>query len=435
VKARANNRILMLLENLPYPQDVRVRREATALAVAGYRVSVICPSSAGQPPRETVNDVQVYRYAPPHGASGFLSYLWEYGYSTAASFLLSLIIFFREGFDAVHAHNPPETFVFIAMFYKLLRKRFVFDHHDLSPEMYEARFPGKGNRIVYWALVFLERLTCLVADHVVATNESYKKVEMERDRVPETRITVVRNGIELSRLGAVEPDAELRGKAKTIIGYAGVMGFQDGVDYLLRALHHLVHDVHRTDFYCALIGGGDAWPTLKKLASELALDDHVWLPGFIFGDPLRRYLAAADICVVPDPSNGYNDRSTMVKIMEYMALGKPIVAFDLPEHRYSAQQAAVYVPANDELAFAHAIAQLMDDPRRREALGAFGNGRIKNELAWDFSVPRLLAVYERVLPRLDRSQDPQLQPESRRFRTQSTPVPGRAVQIEKEGGA
>jgi glycosyltransferase involved in cell wall biosynthesis len=430
-----NNRILMLLENLPYPQDVRVRREATALAAVGYRVTVICPAAPGQPSRETVDGVRVYRYAPPRAASGFLGYLWEYGYSMAASFVISLSILFGEGFDAVHAHNPPETFVFIAMFYKLFGKRFVFDHHDLSPEMYQARFSGKGNRIVYSVLVWLEKLTCNFADHIIATNESYKKVEMDRHHVPEARITVVRNGIELNRMGPVEPDPVLRRKAKTIIGYVGVMGFQDGVDYLLRALHHLVHDFGRTDFYCALVGGGDAWPSLKKLASELALDEYVWLPGFVFGDDLRRYLSAADICAVPDPSNPYNDRSTMVKIMEYMALGKPIVAFDLPEHRFTAQQAGVYVPGNDELAFAGAIAQLMDDPLRRERLGAFGNYRIKNELAWDFSIPKLLAVYRKVLPPLACSQEPLSQAEPTRIRPQHAPIMPGPVQIEKEGGA
>jgi glycosyltransferase involved in cell wall biosynthesis len=183
-----------------------------------------------------------------------------------------------------------------------------------------------------------------------------------------------------------------------IIGYVGVMGFQDGVDNLLRALHHLVRDLRRTDFYCILIGDGDAWPGLKKLARELALDEYVWLPGPIFGGDLLRYLSATDICVDPDPSNPYNDRSTMIKMMEYMALGKPIVAYDLPEHRFTAQQAAVYVPPNDEFAFAQAISELMDNPQRRETLAEFGRRRVRTELAWDFSVPHLLNAYRAVLP-------------------------------------
>ena len=238
MNASANNRVLMLLENQPYPQDHRVRREATALLAAGYRVSVICPASAGQCWRENVENVRVYRFRASSPVNSFLGYLWEYGYSTAALFAMSLLIFFGEGFDVVHAHNPPETLVVIAAFYKLFGKRFVFDHHDLSPEMYRARFPDGGSRIVYHALILLEKFTCAVADHIIATNESYKRVEIERGHVPENRITIVRNGVEVQRDRPIQPDPTLRKKAPTIIGYVGVMGFQDGVDYLLRALDH-----------------------------------------------------------------------------------------------------------------------------------------------------------------------------------------------------
>jgi len=398
VKASANNRVLMLLENQPYPQDHRVRREAIALVAAGYRVSVICPSSPGQPWREAVEDVRVYRFWASSPVNSFFGYLWEYGYSTVAAFAMSLLVFFAEGFDAVHAHNPPETFVFIAAFYKLFGKRFVFDHHDLSPEMYRARFSDGGSTLVYHALVLLEKLTCIVADHVIATNESYRKVEIERDHVPENRITVVRNGVEVQRGRLIQPDAGLRKKANTIIGFIGVMGFQDGVDYLLRALHHLLHDLGRKDFYCVLMGDGDAWTSLKALAQQLRLGDYVWFAGQVQGDEKFRYLSAADICVDPDPSNAYNDRSTMIKIMEYMAFAKPIVAFDLPEHRVTAKQAALYVTPNDEHEFAAALARLMDDPVRRKIMGAFGRHRIEAELAWRFSVSNLLDVYRKVLP-------------------------------------
>jgi glycosyltransferase involved in cell wall biosynthesis len=398
VKASANNRVLMLLENQPYPQDHRVRREASALTAAGYRVSVVCPSSPGQPWRENVENVHVYRFWAPSPVNSFLGYLWEYGYSTAASFAISLLVFLGEGFDVVHAHNPPETFVFIGAFYKLFGKRFVFDHHDLSPEMYRARFSGGGSTIVNHALILLERLTCIVADHIIATNESYRKVEIGRDHVPENRITIVRNGVEIQGGRPIQPDSGLRKKANTIIGFVGVMGFQDGVDYLLRALHHLLHNLGRNDFYCVLMGNGDAWESLKALAQELRLDDYVWFPGQVLGDEKFRYLSAADICVDPDPSNAYNDRSTMIKMMEYMAFAKPIVAFDLPEHRVTAKQAAMYVTPNDEHAFALALAQLMDDPVRRKIMGAFGRHRIETELAWRFSVSNLLDVYRKVLP-------------------------------------
>ena len=394
-----NNRVLMLLENQPYPQDHRVRREAVALARSGYRVSVICPATKEQSGYEVVDGVRVYRFCAPKSANGFLGYLWEYGYSTVMSFFLSLLVFFREGFDVVHAHNPPETFVFIGAFYKLLGKRFVFDHHDLSPEMYWFRFPNGGSKIVYKALTFLEGLTCRFADHIIATNESYKKVEMERHNVPPDRITVVRNGVEVPRDRPMAPDRSLRAKGRIIIGFVGVMGFQDGMDYLLRALHHLRYDLGRSDFYCVLMGDGDAWDSARKLAHELRLDKHVWFPGPVHGERKFCYLSASDICVDPDPGNEYNDRSTMIKMMEYMAYAKPIVAFDLPEHRVTAQQAALYVKPNDEFAFAKTLAELMDDPEKRKAMGMFGRHRIETQLAWHYSIPNLLAAYHKVLPK------------------------------------
>ena len=383
----------MLLENNPFPQDPRVRREARALVDAGYQVSVICPSAAGQPRREWVNGTEVYRYPPPPDGQGLSGYAREYGQSLVATFILSLVVLFRRGFDVVHAHNPPDTFVFVALFYKLLGKRFVFDHHDLAPEMYHARFPGKGNRFVHAALVCLEKLSCRVADHVIATNQSYKAVEMARGGVPAERITIVRNGPDPSRLQAVEPAPELRARAPIIIGYAGIIGYQDGVDYLLRALRHLVDDLGRTDFYCVIIGKGDARASLIELSRQLGLDEYVWFTGWVSDEDFRRYLSTADICVVPDPSNPFTDRSTMIKVSEYMALKKPVVAFDLPEHRYTAQDAALYATPNDELELARAIQTLMDDPERRREMGERGRQRVESQLAWSHSVPNLLAAY------------------------------------------
>ena len=423
MREQANNRILMLLENLPFPQDLRVRREAYALHVAGYRVTVICPAHKGQPFREIVNGVRVFRYPAPPAVNGFLGYVWEYGYSMLASFLLSVLVFVGEGLDVVHAHNPPDTFVFIAILYKVLGKRFVYDHHDLSPEMYQARFSGGGNPAVYRVLVWLEQLSCRLADHVIVTNESYKRIAMDRGRVPESRLTIVRNGIELSRLDStIEPDRRLREMGETIIGYVGVMGYQDGVDYLLRALHHLVYGLGRTDFHCILIGGGDAWQSLKTQAHELDLDKYVQFTGFIFGEKLRRFLSAADICVDSSPSSPYSDNSTVFKIIEYMSLGKPVVAFDLPEHRFTAQDAAIYVPPNDERAFARALAELMDDAQRRAALGMFGSRRIKTQLAWDYSVPSLLQVYRLVLPEAAESKRHHSQEAKIAVRPQSSPL-------------
>ena len=314
-----------------------------------------------------------------------------------ATFLLSLRVWIREGFDVLHAHNPPDTFVLIALFYKLFGKRFVFDQHDLAPEMYLARLGGRGNRLVHQALVLFEKLSCRTADLVITTNESHKLVQMLRDGVRENRIAVVRTGPDLGRLRLVNPHSWLRQEGVTIIGYVGVMGIQDGVDYLLRGLHHLVHDLGRADFHCVLIGSGDAWVGLNALAQQLGLEKYVRFTGHLSYEDVMPYLSATDICVVPDPSNPYNDRSTVIKLMEYMALGKPVVAFDLPEHRFTAQSAVVYVRPNDELAFAQTLAALMDDPARREAMGRFGRRRVETVLAWKYSAPKLIQAYNQLL--------------------------------------
>ena len=399
VHAPVGRRVLMLVENNSYPQDYRVRREARALADAGYQVTVISPAQPGQPWRETIDGVRAYRYPAPREASGFRDYIFEYGYSTVAMFILSLLVYFREGFDVIHAANPPDTLVLVAAAYKLLGKRFVYDHHDLVPELYCAIFADGGNRMMHRTLLALEKLSLRCADHVIATNQSYKVIEMKRGGVPAERITIVRNGPELNGRRVAEPDPGLRQEGRTIIGYLGVMGFQDGVDYLLRALHHLVHDLGRTDVLCVLVGGfGGAQPSLKQLATQLGLNDYVRFTGFVSDADLQRYIASADICVDPDPSNPFNDRSTMVKMLEYMARGKPIVAFDLPEHRFTAQAAAMYVRPNDELEFARALAQLMDDPARRQAMGVLGRRRVETELAWHYSAQNLVEAYRRLFP-------------------------------------
>jgi glycosyltransferase involved in cell wall biosynthesis len=244
----------------------------------------------------------------------------------------------------------------------------------------------------------MERLSCKLADHVIATNESYKEVEMRRGGVPEKDITIVRNGPELDRYRECEPDPALREEGKTVITFAGQMGYQDGVDYLMRALRHLVHDLGRTDFICYLVGGrGEARDELRAMAREFGLEGHVRFTGWVSDEDWVRYLCSADICVAPDPSNAFTDRSTMIKVMEYMAAGKPVVAFDLPEHRRSAQDAALYVRPNDEMEYARAIAVLMDDPARRHALGEYGRRRVEQELDWHFSAERLVDAYRRML--------------------------------------
>jgi glycosyltransferase involved in cell wall biosynthesis len=399
VRAPVGKRVLMLVENNSYPEDFRVRQEATALTEAGYEVAVISPARPGQRWRETIDGVHVYRYPAPPQRTGVIGYLVEYGYSTAALFILSVLVYVRGGFDVVHVANPPDTLVFVAAPHKMLGKRFVYDHHDLVPELFCEIFPNRRNGLIHRALLMLEKISLRFADHIIATNHSYKAIEMERGGVSEERITIVRNGPVLNGWKRPEPDPGLRQKGRIIIGYVGIMGFQDGVDYLLRALHHLVYDLGRTHVFCVLIGGlGNAQPSLKRLATQLGLNDYVWFTGWVTDADLLRYLASVDICVDPDPSNPFNDRSTMSKMMEYMAQAKPIVAFDLPEHRFTAQAAAIYVRPNDELEFAQALVQLMDDPARRETMGAFGHRRVNSELAWRYSAQNLVGVYRRLFP-------------------------------------
>ncbi len=383
----------MVIENSPYPLDIRVRYEASALIGEGYQVSVICQRAPNERWSEKIDDVFVYRYPAPLQAQRAAGYLLEYGYSFVVIYLLSLFVWARRGFDIIHAANPPDFIVLIALFYKIFGKQFVFDQHDLTPEMYLARSNQGENGLVYKILLWLERLSFRFADHVIATNQSYKNIAMKRGGVPAERVTIVRNGPSLNRLKLVEPDPELKNKGVTIIGYIGVISPQDGLDYLLRALERLLTVVGRKDFFCIIIGTGSAWADLKTLAAQMGLDDCVKFTGFIpFADVLR-YMSAVDICVDPDPMNGFNEYCTMIKIMEYMTLSKPIVAFDLPEHRVTAGEAAVYARPNDELDFARHIAALMDDPERRARMGQVGRQRVENELAWSHQAEHLLDAY------------------------------------------
>ena len=389
--------IVILLEDFPYPQDSRVRNQARSLTDAGFAVSVICPSGKDQPPHEILDGVHVYRYPAPKTWSGALSYFWEYSYSMLAMFAITMWIFISRGFDAIHASNPPDTLFLIGVIYKLLGRRYIFDHHDLSPEIYEVRFSADGgNRTVYKTLVFCEKLSCRFADHIFATNESYKQLEIERSGVSENRITVVRNGPDLNFMKLSEPDAELRRRANTIIGYVGVLGFQDGLDYLLRAVKHLVEDLNEKDVLCVIIGRGDALSGLKVLAKELGIEKYVLFTGWLSGERLVRHLSTADICVVPDPANDYINRSTMVKVMEYMALEKPVVAFDSHEQRVTAQGAALYAQPNDELDFAKKIKELINNPDKRKNMGHIGRSRVEEQLAWSHQAKRLIETYHQL---------------------------------------
>lgn len=401
-------RILMLVEN-PYPRDTRVRNEATALVDAGYRVTVIALRFKGELPKEDVDGVTVYRVPlfevsnknakSRSRLSAILNrikstggYILEYIYFTTACFFLSMYLSVKDGFDVIHIHNPPNTLFLIGGFYRLLGKRFVFDHHDLAPELFLSRYRANDS-LFYKILLWEEKLCLKLANMVIATNESYKKIDIERGNISADKVIVVRNGPDLDYLKPVAPDKKLQSLDKTILLYVGVMGPQDGVDYLLHSLHHCVAKFRRTDFYCVIVGRGDAVADLKNLARELGLERFVRFTNWIPKEDLLRYFSTADIGVDPNPSSPLNDVSTWIKVMEYMAYGLPVVSFDLRETRFTAQEAALYAKPNDTEDFAQAIVTLMDDPEKRKRMAEFGRQRVEKELAWQQVSKNLIRGY------------------------------------------
>jgi glycosyltransferase involved in cell wall biosynthesis len=390
-------RVLILVENLPSPFDRRVWQEASALRDAGYAVSIICPTGKGFESRfEEIDGIAIYRYDLPMEAEGALGYAIEYSAALFHTFLLSWRVLLTRGFDVIHACNPPDLFFLIGGFFKLLGKKFVFDHHDINPELYEAKF---GRRDFFWKLmVWLERLTFQVADVSIATNESYRKIAIARGGMDPDRVFVVRSGPSLERLRVLPPDASLKKGRKHLVGYVGVMGRQEGIDLLLAAARSIVHDHGRTDVHFGLVGGGTSLDEMKALARELAIEDYVTFTGRVPDAELPAMLNTADVCVNPDIANEMNDKSTMNKIMEYMALGKPIVQFDLTEGRFSAQEASLYARRNDPADMAVKILELVDDPERRAAMGAYGRKRVENELEWRYEIPKLRSAYRALWP-------------------------------------
>lgn len=389
-------RVLLLVENNPYPEDFRVRREAQTLLAAGCEVCVIAPRKRGQCWVERADGVWVYRFPAPPGGRGALSFAFEFAYATAAIVLVSFWVWLRRGVDIVHAANPPDTLFVVGAVLRVAGKKFVFDQHDLSPETYLSRFAQPRDDFLCRVLRWLERLSYATADLVVTTNQSYQELAIQRGKCAEEQVVVVRNGPPLS-YGPLPPDPSVAARARFLIGYVGTIGPQDGVDYLIRALHELVTRCRRGDVVAVIIGDGDALESVRALAIELGLESNVYFAGRLPETAVRQYLSAVHVCVQPDPMSPLNDKSTMNKLMEYMALGKPTVAFDLAETRFSAGGAAVLVPPNDVSAFASAINDLLDDSEARERLGAIGRRRVRETLAWEYSVAALLGAYAKIL--------------------------------------
>jgi glycosyltransferase involved in cell wall biosynthesis len=396
---RGRRRVLIVVQNLPVPFDRRVWLEATTLAQAGYAVSVICPKAKGfDASFEVLEDVHVYRYPLPVDAQGAIGFVAEFLWCFLRTVGKTVRVGLRgHGFDVLHVCNPPETYWPLAYICRLFGKRFLFDHHDLSPEMYEAKFDGGGSRLMAAGLRFFERRTFRAADLVVTTNESHRRIAIERGGVPAEDVFIVRSGPDLERLRVYPPDPAWKRGRRHMLVYLGEICKQDGVDHLVRAMKLLRDEFGREDVHCVLVGGGPHQPSIRAYADEIGVADLCTFTGRVSEEDLCRILSSADVGVDPDPKTPWSDKSTMNKIMEYMFFGLPIVAYDLTENRYSAQSAALYAEANSERDLAGRIAELLDDPQRRQAMGRCGRERVRGELAWDYSAPALLAAYERLL--------------------------------------
>ena len=384
--------ILIIVENLPVPFDKRVWNEANALTRAGYKVSIISPVGKGsEKRREDIEGISIYRHPVLAEGNGVLGYLVEYVSALFWELTIAMRIHVSTGFDAIHACNPPDTIFLIGGLFKLLGKKFVFDHHDINPELFIAKFGKKG--LFYRLIRFLEWMTFKTADISIATNESYKEIAVTRGGMDPRKVFVVRSGPDLEKFRPVLPQDQLKEGRRHLVGYVGVMGKQEGLNYLLDAVKIIVEERGRKDILFVIIGSGTEFDEIRRYASDIGVEPSVRFTGRIPDTELIAYLSTADVCVNPDVANEMNDKSTMNKIMEYMALGKPVVQFDLTEGRRSAQDASLYARKNDPADFARKIVQLLDDPARREAMGKYGKERVENCLAWEFSGRVLCEAY------------------------------------------
>ncbi len=390
-----DRRILVLVENLAVPFDRRVWLEATTLRDAGYTVYVICPTSTQYAAyHEEIEGIQISRYDLPNTGNGYLAYIREYAVAMLRTTALAISLHRRHGLDAIHGCNPPDLFFAIALIFKPFGVQYVFDQHDLSPETFKVKF---GNHsVILEVLRWLEKLSYFTADVVISTNESIAKLAMQRGTLRAEDVFVVRTGPDSGRLHPVKPQPALKRGRQHLVCYLGVMARQDGVDHALEAAAHLIHQKERTDTHFTFIGDGQEVENLKQMCRDLGLDEWVEFPGRVSDDELRLYLSTADVCLSPDPANGLNEFHTMNKTLEYMAMGRPVVAFDLRETRVSAADAALYAVPNDSLSFAACIERLLDDPGLRKKLGERGRQRIENGLGWDQTKGSLLEAYSRV---------------------------------------
>jgi glycosyltransferase involved in cell wall biosynthesis len=404
VTGNARRRILIVVENLPVPFDRRVWSEATELARAGYTVSVICPTGKGHDaPYELLEGVHIYRHALPLEARGALGYLREYGAALSAWLRLGFRIRRERGVDVIHGCNPPDLVFLLAWAMRPFGVRYVFDHHDICPELFEAKF---GRRGLLWLMTLVfEWLTFRTASVSIATNESYAEIARRRGGMAAEDVFVVRSGPKIEKLQIRPPVPALKKGAKHLIGYVGVIGQQEGMDLLLDAAEHLIRRMGRTDVHFGIVGGGPEQPLIAADCARRGLADHFTFTGRAPDDLLLNMLNTADVCVNPDRVTAMNDLSTMNKILEYMALEKPIVQFELKEGRASAGESSLYARPNDTADFAEKIAWLLDRPEERARMGRIGRARVVERFSWDHSAPVLLAAYDRVFEKMGRTAD------------------------------
>jgi glycosyltransferase involved in cell wall biosynthesis len=373
--------------------DTDNRQEATSLRDAGHTVSVICPYGGKYTASyELLDGIHIFRHPLPIEASGALGYLVEYASALFWEFWLCFNVLYQVGFDVIQACNPPDTIFLIGGFFRLFGKPFIFDHHDINPELYEAKFGKRG--FFHKLLTMFERWTFATADVAIATNATFKRIAVERGGMNPDKVFIVRSIPDLKRFRRVEPDVDLRNGRKTLLGYVGIMGAQDGVDLLVEAMADIVQVQGRTDIQCAVVGSGTELDSLKKLAKARGVEDYVTFTGFRSGDQLLASFSAFDVGVIPDPKNVYNDKISMNKVFEYMTLGIPFVAFDLDETRRTAGDAGLYAADNCPKQLAANLLRLADDRTLKSRMGAAGRERAAAELIWERERTELLSAYE-----------------------------------------
>jgi glycosyltransferase involved in cell wall biosynthesis len=386
--------VLIVVENLPVPFDRRVWLEATTLAAAGYTVSVISPKGRGfEADYEERDGVHIYRHPLPPDGNGALGYLREYSAALWHELRLAFRVRRERGIDVLQGCNPPDMVFLVAWALRPFGVRYVFDHHDVCPELYEAKFGARG---AFWRLMrILEWLTFRTALVSIATNDSFAAIARSRGGISPEDVFVVRSAPRIDKFAIRPPDPALKKGFRHLVGYVGVIGQQEGMDLLVAAADHLIRTLGRGDVHFAIVGFGPQLPTVEADVRSRRLEAHFTFTGPLYGEELLAILNSADVCVSPDPKNAMNDISTMNKVVEYMTLKKPVVQFDLHEGRASAGEAALYAHANDPVDFAAKIAELLDDPARRQQMGEIGRARVEGGLSWAHSAPRLLAAYER----------------------------------------